>query len=345
MLYLTGNVSLAIETSEPEVIVKKRSVLLLCIVLLSVALLLPACGTAADNKAQEPARIGDGDDSVNTVALFMPDMKDASLRNLSDAVIEYATLADIEITVHDAEADADKQISQIKTVVAEGVDSIILCPVSSADLDEGLSAAADAVIPVIVLRENVADAKNTAAFVGPDFTDGGEQTMAQAMRDLPGGGKIAEIRGPEKHAATKAISDGYAIALDGEDKKYPIAETGSGNWSAEESLKLVNDWFAAETELSAIVCNNDSMATGAAEAVRLAGKTGEINIYGLGAQDNILKAIQAGTVNATVAIDFDTEAKTAVELAAKAIAREEFERNCLIPMTLITADNVSSFMN
>jgi ABC-type sugar transport system substrate-binding protein len=87
------------------------------------------------------------------------------------------------------------------------------------------------------------------------------------------------------------------------------------------------------------------MATGAAEAVRLAGKTGEINIYGLGAQDNILRAIQSGTVKATVAIDFDTEAKTAVELAAKAIAREEFKRNWLIPMTLITADNVSSFMN
>jgi ABC-type sugar transport system substrate-binding protein len=322
--------------------VKNRRIIALCIALSLIATAFAACaGKPVEEK--KPAGVGDGDAGRNTAALFMPNLDDASMRDLSDAMNRCTTAAGIELTVYDAGGDAADQVSRVKEVAAAGVDVILLCPVSGSDQDEGIVAAKNAGIPVVVLRENIAEAEDTAAFVGPDYTNGGEQTMARAMRDLPEGGGVAEVFGAEDHPATDAISSGYAAALTGEESKYPVAKEGSGDWSAEKTLELVGEWFASGAEFSAIVCNNDSMATGAIEAVAAAKKTGQINIYGLGTQRNIRDAIRAGTVKATVSVDVEAEAKTVAEIAQKLIAGEDVERNHKIPMILITAENVDQY--
>ncbi|MDR2156721.1 MAG: sugar ABC transporter substrate-binding protein [Clostridiales Family XIII bacterium] len=318
-----------------------HTILILWVALLIAATAFAAC---AAKEKETPPPVGDGDESVDTVALFMPQLQDAAMQNLQAAIGGYATSAGIELSVFDAEGKSKKQVSQIKSVLADGVDAILLCPASPEELGDGVDAAGEAGIPVVVLRENIVGAEDTAAFVGPDFTDGGNRTMARAMSDLPDGGGIAEVFGAKGHPATDAISAGYAEALKGATDRYPIAAEGTGDWSAEKTLELVNEWFAAGKEPAAIVCNNDGMATGALEAVLSTGRAGRINIYGLGGQRNILDAIRAGTAKATAIIDVDAEAKTAVELAVKLIAGEDVKRNHLIPMTLITAENVDSYL-
>jgi ABC-type sugar transport system substrate-binding protein len=206
-------------------------------------------------------------------------------------------------------------------------------------------AAKAAKIPLVLVHEDVVNwRENATAFIGQNFVNGGMQKMQQVMKDFPNGGNLAVLYGEVGNKAQIAINEGYREALKGQEAKYPYVFDGEGRWAAENALDLASAWLSSGRPIDAIVCNNDGMAIGALQAVTSVGKAGQILIYGLDAQQDVCAEIKKGVIRATIFSNSDEEAKVGVDTVLKAIRGEPFQKEVLLPMELVTRDNIDRYL-
>jgi ribose transport system substrate-binding protein/inositol transport system substrate-binding protein len=277
------------------------------------------------------------------IAYVLPHKSNAFQNSLAAALQKEIQAAGYSYTEYVANNDAPTAITQIEQAIQRKAAGIIVDGFDAEALAPSAAAAKKAGIPLVTVHEGI-NSPDVAAAVGPDFTVGGKQKMAQAMADLPNGGSIAFMYGPQGHPAQIAISSGYPQALAGQEAKYPVVFTAYGDWSDVSALNTVSSWLSSGKKIDAIVCDNDGEAMGAIQAIKSAGKTGQIKVYGLDGDTQGLQAVKDGSMAATIKVDIDAEAKYSVESLIKVINKQPVEKSINLPMLVITSKNVSQFM-
>ncbi len=92
----------------------------------------------------------------------------------------------------------------------------------------------------------------------------------------------------------------------------------------------------AHPDIDTVFAASDLMALGAIEAIAAAGKTGKIRVVGFDALDDAKKAIEAGTMEASVA-QFPYEmGKAAVESAVKVMNGEKLPADIMVKLEMVT---------
>ena len=275
-------------------------------------------------------------------AYFIVHTENEFMAGLASAVEEAAANAGIKMTVYSADFDPANQISQVESAIAQGVDAVLLQPASF----DGVTAAVDALIaadiPFVTFHESVSVQDRVASYVGINLGLIGTSTMTQVVEDLGGSGKIAMMYGELGNTAQIAITDGYNEIL----ADYPGIEVvfdGTANWTTDQALTLAENWLSTGAEIDAIVCNNDGMALGALQAVKSAGKTGEILISGNDGVPQVIDAIKAGEIAATIYTDAKGEAEKAIEVLLMLLNGESVESEYIIPPLVITPINVNEY--
>jgi ABC-type sugar transport system substrate-binding protein len=284
-----------------------------------------------------------GADTSKTIAYCLPHKNTEFMVTLAGALQKEITAAGYTYTEYVADNDGGKQLTQVEQAIQRKVAGIILDALDPEALGPGVTAAKKAGIPLVTVHEGVNN-NDAVSYIGPDFADGGKQKMQAAMQDLPNGGNIAFMYGPQGHPAQIAISSGYPLALAGQEAKYPVVFSANGDWSAESALDTVSSWLSSGQRIDAIVSDNDGMAMGIIQAVQAAGKTGEIKVYGLDAEPRVLQEIKKGTITATVKVDIDGEAKHSVDFVLKSINKQPVPSQQMLPMVLINAKNVDQYL-
>lgn len=262
------------------------------------------------------------------------------LKGAMEIKLEEMNDANIELIVNDAEGKPDKQASQLDSFVAQKVDAVIISPVDADALAPAVKSVVDAGIPVITCSADVTGDMGQV-WVGSENENGGEIEMQYVAEQIGGKGKIAILRGPLGAFAEQGRFRGYETVL----ANYPDIEVvfdQTANWQREEAMALVENLITAGTELDAIVCQNDGMALGALEAVKAAGKQGEIVVTGIDAIQDALDSVKAGALNATCFQDAIGQGMGALEMAVKAANGESISRNN-IPFELVTQENADEY--
>lgn len=288
-----------------------------------------------------------GDDKSSdklNIAYFGPHQDNEYQISLREAVEAAGEEQGVNIKVYIADNDPAKQVDQIEQALTEGVDGIVIDPTSNEGIKTAVLAAKEAGVPFVTIHESVSNQEDCTAFVGSDLETGGKLKMEQVMKDFPDGGKFAVLYGPLGHTAQIQITDGYKKALEGQEDKYEYVFEGEGNWNAEDALDLASNWLSTGKQIDAFICNNDGMAIGALQAVKSAGKSDEILIYGLDAQQDVLQEVKNGTIRATIFNDYFNEAYVGLETCIKAINGETVEPSIMISPIVVTIDNVDEYL-
>lgn len=311
---------------------KTKKSIAVILVLVLVASTLAACssGKPAVEKSKK-------------YALFMSHMTNAFTIELSDAVKAKAAELGVEVTVNDGGKDAAKQISQIETTVNQGIDGIIIEPVSVDAIVPAVKAAKAAGIPVVIVNQQISDPSAASAYVGVANKDGGAMEMTKAAADLAGKGNIAILLGPMGSDAQIGRSAGYKTVVDANPGIQVVFES-TANWTTDEALKLVENWLQAGKDIKAIVAQNDGMALGALKAVEDAKLQASIKVYGLDATPDALAAVKEGRLAATVSQSTTTQGLEAMAAVVKLSKGETVPAVTLVNFTLITKDNVDKFI-
>ena len=307
---------------------------LLLLALLSVS---PGCKTAESELGEEAG----SPEAVIGVSLL--NLSSEYIVMLHEAMEAKAAELQVRLIVNDAQRNAEKQVQQVESFIAQNLDAIILNPCevdgSSPAVDRALAAG----IPVV--NVNSETRSEPTAFVGSHDDEAGRLAMQFIAERLGGQGKVAMMHGFMGQAAQLKRDQGAREVL----QRYPrltlIAEQ-TAEWDRAKGLALMENWIQSRgAEIDAVFAQNDEMGMGAVIALEQAGLKKEVVVASVDAIADALQALKDGRLDATVFQDARGQGGTAVETAWKLARGETCPRQVFIPFQLVTRENVDQFLH
>jgi ribose transport system substrate-binding protein len=177
----------------------------------------------------------------------------------------------------------------------------------------------------------------TETFVGSDNYEGGRIAGEHLARISGGHARVGVLEGIPGHETGDSRLRGFRDAV----KSAPgisIVASQPANWERDQGFTVFQNMLQAHADIDHVFAASDLMALGAIEAIAAAGRTGKIRVIGFDALDDAKKAIEEGTMEASVA-QFPYEmGKVAVESAVKLINGEKLPPDMMVRLELVTKE-------
>ena len=199
-----------------------------------------------------------------------------------------------QLVYTDAAGSAAKQVADVNSMIAQGVDAIFLAPREEKPLIPAVMAAKAAGIPVILLDRRVDESlakprEDYVTFIGSDFIDEGKRAAEWLIANKPGGAKIIELEGTTGSSPANDRKKGFDDALkDG----YTVVASQTGDFARDKGRQVAEALIQAHPDADVIYAHNDEMAMGAITALEAAGKTPGKDVWVLSI-DGGKEAVQA----------------------------------------------------
>lgn len=257
-------------------------------------------------------------------------------QDIKDAAAEHPEL---EVIFKDAQNKTDQQQAQVRELLAQGVDLIIISPKEAVPLTKPVAEAIDADIPVIVLDRKIEGEKYTC-FIGGDNVLIGREAGKHLVELLGGKGKVIELRGLETSTPAGERHKGFMEGIEGSD--IEIIFDPDCQWLEPIAQREMNSALARFEEIDAVYGHNDPSAHGAYMAAKQEGKGREetIKFIGIDALPHEgVKYVREGILDAT--LQYPTGGKEAIDIALKILKAEEVPKNIILGTRKFTPDNVA----
>ncbi len=247
----------------------------------------------------------------------------------------------VELTVVDAAGDPQTQIQQINNMTLQGVDFIILEPLSDTALNGAIDNAVGAGIPVLTTA--LGSVTNPKAIdLQFDYNELGQKYVEYIAQRTGGKGNAINIRGLAGNAAEQAIQDAYVKAL----KKYPdikIVSEVYGDWNQSVAQQRVAAILPTLPKVD-IIFSQGVAAFGAAQAFIADGRDVPLQVYGFDGTDvNLLLDLNAKSQYDSVAINVDPGiGSLAVNVAYAKLAGVNVPMKMVAPIPTISLEELKT---
>ena len=236
--------------------------------------------------------------------------------------------------------DSDqRQIEQIDSLVACGIDLLIVAPNQVATISPAIDRAYDSGIPVIVFERKTNSRKFTA-FMSADNYEMGRQMGEYIAKRLNGNGKVLEVMGLKGSSPAIERHKGFVDAM----KNYSsmeIAATLQGDWTEETGYDIVRKWKKANPNVAIdmVFGMNDRSAIGARKAFLEAGDNRPLycGIDGLPGQNGGIKLVNDSVLDASFI--YPTNGDRVLQLAIDILEGKPYEKETLMMSAIVTHDN------
>lgn len=260
---------------------------------------------------------------------------------------------DVEFELLEA-ADADSQAQQIKQIISEKPDALVVLPQDGAALTPVAQEAQDAGIPVInVDRLFTKPDAATATILGDNYQIG-VLAAEYIATELNCEGNVVEIQGLAGISVTTDRTKGFTDTLKEQcpDGGIEIVASQPGDFNPDTGLKVMENILQAEKEIDAVYTHDDDMAQGVVQAIRNAGREDEMFLTGVGGSQDAMKQIEEGGLYRATFLYNPSMAATAVNMARLIALGEGFEelvppevpRQMIVPAAVVTSDNVADYL-
>lgn len=237
-----------------------------------------------------------------TVGISLPEAQNPFYVLLGKSAVETFKQRGIEATLLSANADVNEQINNINDLAAKKVDAILMSPLDTEGPASAVKRAHDAGIPIFMVARTLDKRFGNIwkTFVGIHFDEIGKSKGEWVVKNTKPG-KVAMLLGPA--GALVMVEQDKAFRSIIEPAGYKVTFAQNSTQTRENGLKLSEDALIANPDLVAIYASNDDLALGAAQAVKAAGKTGQVAVIGLNGSPPALAAVHKGEMAATVLLD------------------------------------------
>jgi ribose transport system substrate-binding protein len=242
--------------------------------------------------------------------------------------------------------DVEAQIRIMEDLIQKGVDAIVVVPIDSRGIVSGIERANEAGVPVFVSNTR-AHGGEIMAFAGIDHVAMAREMGKYVVEKLGGKGKIIELEGKTGAQSSIDRGVGFKEVFSNEPGIKILAKTPA-DYNKTKAMRVMEDLLVRFPEIDAVVCYNDSMALGAIEAIKIAGRLDEIMVTGTDANKDALESIQKGELTATVDSDPFSQTFVPVEAAIRYLLYGEVPPEEIIvgegTPTVVDSENIEEFL-
>lgn len=212
-----------------------------------------------------------------------------------------------DLIATDAAGSAAKQVADVDSMIAQGIDVLFLPPREEKPLIPAVMKAKAAGIPTFLVDRsvdpNVAQAgRDYVAFLGSDFVDQGRRVAEWTLENFDGEkGIIVELEGTTGSSPANDRKKGFDDVMAQHDNMEIVASQ-SGDFARDLGRQVMETLLQAHPDVNIVYAHNDEMAIGAIQALELAGrKPGEdILVVSIDGTRDALQAIIDGKMGVTV---------------------------------------------
>jgi ribose transport system substrate-binding protein len=285
-------------------------------VLVSLTLLLTACGSNGSGSSSSSSTTGT--DQKVKVTFVQGVAGDPFYETMACGAKAEAAKDNVDLTVQGAKNwDVSLQIPLLNSVIATRPGALFIAPNDSNALIQPLKQATSAGIKVVLVDTTLADTSFVSSAIASDNLKGGE-TAADALAKLVGEkGSVLLVGGQPGVSTAEARQKGF-----------------------DKISQLVSAQLAAHPDLAGIFALSTDQSEGANNAVKAAGKAGQVKLVGFDAGPAQVEQLRNGVVQALVAQQPAQIGSDGVDQAAAASRGQSVTKEIGTDSTVITKDNV-----
>ena len=254
-----------------------------------------------------------------------------------------AGLADVvvEFRLGDGTAAAQKRI--LDDLLAKGVDGMAISPVDPANQTAMLNDAAKQAL--VFTHDSDAPDSKRECYVGTDNVAAGREAGELIKEALPQGGKIAVFVGKLDARNAQERLQGIKEAIAG--AAVEIIDVRTDDTDAVRAKANVSEMLVSHPEVAALVGLWSYNGPAILNAVRDAGRVGQVKIVAFDEDDETLTGVASGAILGTVVQQPYEFGYQSVTLLAKALNGDRSGippgRQLFVPTKVLRRDNVDQF--
>lgn len=303
-----------------------------------LALALGILGTVGCNRGEPEAN-----DGRPRVALVVKTLNSPFFLDMQRGAQQAAEKLGVNLIVQAAEreVDVERQMQIIENLIQTRVDALCITPSGSKELVPVVGKANRAGIPVLIVdtRLDEAAVKNDgvefACFIGSDNYEGGRIAGGHFGSLFTNDTKLVILEGIPGHETADSRVRGFRDGI----KPFPnlqVAASQPANNERDQGFNVMQNMLQAHRDIQGVFASNDMMALGALEAIRAAGRAGQIKVVGFDAVEEARQEIAAGNMEASVAQNPEAMGRLAIENAVKILQGETIPEYIPVAIELVT---------
>jgi erythritol transport system substrate-binding protein len=279
------------------------------------------------------------------IVIIVPSQDNPYFKAEADAAAAHALELGYRVRVDAHEDDAYRQDNLVDAAIASNAAVIIL---DNAGADATVSAvrrATRAGIAVFLIDREIDATGIAKAQIISDNDQGARLVAEEFARAMNGRGEYAELLGKESDTNAQIRTRGFHAVLD-RYRDLQLVSAQSANWSQAEAFGKTETMLQAHGDIAGIIAGNDTMALGAAAALKSAGKS-NVPITGFDGSPDAIDAIERGELRATALQPAVVISRLAVDEADRFLktgstGQPELQ---IIPCDLVTRSNAGDYRN
>lgn len=242
--------------------------------------------------------------------------------------------------LRDPALNAKRQIEQIYEMLDLGIDVLVVTPVEWESLTTVLKQAKEQGVIVVVLDSNVNEEDLADCTITSDNYNAGK-IVGEYFLQQHESAKLILMTHEEAKSGQDRVA-GFVDAVWGQDG-IEIVQRIECEGQTEIAMPKLQEAIDSGVEFDNVFCLNDLAGVGVVAALDKNNRLDEVGVYGVDASPDSKVLIKEGMMGASAA-QFPSEiGSKAADVIYKLLNGEETEKNILVPVKLITKENVEEF--
>lgn len=253
-----------------------------------------------------------------------------------EMVMTAALYPDIELTILNARENTRRQQLQIRELINNKVDLLIISPNESGPITPIAEEAFEQGIPTIIIDRKINSEKYTA-FIGANNYQIGRDVATYIANIHSSRGRILEIRGMDGSSPARERHNGFFDVLANHPNLNVVASM-EGKWLPDNAREVAEEVFNEE-QVDIVFGHNDVMARSAREVANSMGIE-DLFVVGIDALPNLgMELVEAGVLQASFI--YPTGGKKAIEIARAILTGDSFEKQNILGTSVVDSSNVT----
>ena len=298
----------------------------------------PASSTPASSAAEAAKPLTGGGSKI--MYIITPSHSNPFFKTEAESASAKAKELGYEVKVVSHDDDATKQAELFDNAIADKAAAII-CDNAGADATvAAVKKARDNNIPTFLIDREINESGVAISQIVANNYQGAKAIAEKFVEAMGEKGEYAELLGKESDTNAGVRSSAFHEIID----QYPdmkMVAQQTANWEQTEAYQKVETILQSNPNIKGIVCGNDTMAVGAAAAIKAAGLK-DIAIVGVDGSDEAAEQIKSGNMVGTALQQAALIAEMGAEQADQYLKTGSTgkDEKQLVDCIAITKDNV-----
>ena len=232
-----------------------------------------------------------------------------------------------------------EQNKLVDDAIKDKPDAIVFVPVKFTEADSAVKKINAAQIPLINANEPLVNAA-IVGYVGTNDVSLARETGRYLLKAMNGNGNVVILDGPDKSLSAEGRGQGFRDVVK-EFSGVKLLDAKPANYQRGQAKQVVAGFLSRYASLDGILAGNDPMAMGAVDALKAANR--KALVVGINASREVMDLIKSGDVIGSGDYDTFVQGCLAVEMAVRAVRKENVPHELILKPTVIDKTNYAPF--